>query len=82
MHLRIAGWPETGAQGYVQLGNMYATGPKDRDKALEAFKHALALTPAAQRDALALHIPPDYRGPLGLRAETPAPIGQTSASKG
>jgi O-antigen ligase len=83
MRLRITHWPETSAQAYVQLGHMYATGPKDRDKALDAFKQALVLAPAAQRDALLRQIPPDYRGPLGSRAETPAAAtGQTSASKG
>jgi O-antigen ligase len=81
MRLRIAGWPEASAQAYVQLGNMYATGPKDRDKALDAFKHALALAPAAQADALLHQIPPDYRGSLGLPT-LPAATTQTSASKG
>ncbi|HWI77896.1 MAG TPA: tetratricopeptide repeat protein, partial [Ramlibacter sp.] len=84
MRLRMIGWPETRAQGYVQLGNMYASGAKDRDKALDAFRRALAITPAAQMDALLPHIPADYRAPLGLRGEAPAPApaGQTSASKG
>ena len=84
MRLRMIGWPGTRAQGYVQLGNMYATGAKDRDKALDAFRRALALTPGAQMEALLPHIPADYRVPLGLRADTPGPgaAGQTSASKG
>jgi tetratricopeptide (TPR) repeat protein len=83
MHLQISARPESSAQGYLQLGNMYAMGARDRGKALDAFKHALALTPAAQRDALLPHIPPDYRGSLGLPAVGPGGAkGQTSASKG
>lgn len=84
MRLRMIGWPETRAQGYVQLGSMYATAAKDRDKALDAFKRALAITPEPQREALLPHIPADYRVPLGLPADTRAPAagGQTSASKG
>jgi len=84
MRLRMLGWPQTSAQGYLQLGNMYAVAAKDRDKALDAFKHAIALTPADQVYTLLPQIPPEYRAPLGLPGEGPAPaaVNQTSASKG
>jgi O-antigen ligase len=82
MDLRMTGWPQTRAQGYLQLGNMYASGAKDREKALDAFRHALALTPPGQTEALLSEIPPDYRAALRLRGEGPAAAGQTSASKG
>ena len=32
--LRMAAWPASRAEGHVQLGNMYASGAKDPDKAL------------------------------------------------
>lgn len=82
MGLRIAGWPQTGPQGYVQLGNMYATAAKNRDKALDAFRNALAVTPEAQKPALLPQIPADYRAPLGLPTAAPAAAAQTSASRG
>jgi O-antigen ligase len=82
MELRMTGWPQTRTQGYLQLGNMYASGAKDREKALDAFRHALAMTPAGETEALLAEIPPEYRAALGLRGEAPAAAGQTSASKG
>jgi O-antigen ligase len=84
MRMRMIGWPDTRVQGYVQLGNMYATLAKDREKALDAFRRAVLITPQTQRDALLPHIPADYRAPLGLSpsAASPAGAAQTSASKG
>ena len=41
--LRMTAWPASRAEGHVQLGNMYAPGAKDPDKALAAFKQAMAL---------------------------------------
>ena len=84
MRLRMIGWPESRVQGYLELGNMYAKVAKDREKALDAFKRAVLITPQAQRDVLLPHIPPEYRAPLGLPPATPASEApnQTSASKG
>jgi tetratricopeptide (TPR) repeat protein len=82
MDLRMTGWPQTRTQGYLQLGNMYASGAKDRDRALDAFKHALAIAPPAQTEALLADIPAEYRAALGPRRDAPAAAGQTSASKG
>jgi O-antigen ligase/Flp pilus assembly protein TadD len=84
LRLRMIGWPASRLQGYVQLGNMYATGLKDRDKAMDAFQRALAVATPAQREALLPHVPSDYRAALGLPAGASAPGAppQTSASKG
>jgi len=84
MRMRMLGWPDTRVQGYVQLGNMYATLAKDRGKALDAFRRAVLITPDAQKGALLPHIPADYRAPLGLPPATASPgaADQTSASKG
>ena len=82
IRLRMIGWPASRLQGYVQLGNMYATGLKDRNKAMDAFQRALAVATPAQRDAMLPHVPPDYRAALGLPAGGNAPPAQTSASKG
>jgi O-antigen ligase len=83
MRMRMIGWPETRVQGYVQLGNMYATLAKDHDKALDAFRRAVLITPESHRQALLPHIPAEYRAPLGLPAAMPpAAADQTSASKG
>jgi tetratricopeptide (TPR) repeat protein len=81
---RMAGWPESRVQGYVQLGNLYATQGKDAAKAVDAFRHALDLLPAGQREALLPYIPAAYRASLGLPAAAPAPAAapQTSASNG
>jgi O-antigen ligase len=84
IRLRVINAPETRLQAYVQLGNMYATVAKDRDKALEAFRRALGIASASEREQILPQIPADLRGPLGLPAAAPAtPAGtQTSASKG
>lgn len=65
MQLRMTGWPETRVQGYLQLGDMYAQAANDPEKALAAFKQALALAPEAERQALLPRIPPAYRAKLG-----------------
>jgi hypothetical protein len=73
----MAAWPASRAEGQLQLGKMYASDAKDPDKALSAFKQAIALASDSERSALMAQIPPEYRARLTEPA-TP----QTSASKG
>jgi len=80
MDLRMAGWPATRANGYLQLGNMYTTGVKNPAKAEESFKKALELTPEAERRTLLGQIPPVYWPKLGYGNVTPVYATQTSAS--
>jgi tetratricopeptide (TPR) repeat protein len=83
MQLRMVGWPATRVQGYMQLGDMYAQAAKDPEKAVAAFRQALALAPAAERQGLLQRIPPAYRGRVDSNATPQAPAAaQTSASKG
>jgi O-antigen ligase len=78
MQLRIAGWPESRADGYLQLGNMYANGPKDAVKALAAYRQAVAQSSEGQRQVLLQQIPAAYRAQI----EGAPAAAQTSASKG
>ena len=84
MRMRIAGWPVTAAEGYLQLGNMYDTGLHDSGQALAAYKQAVAVVSKGDRPILASRIPVAYRARLGLASETPAQpaVPHTSASKG
>jgi O-antigen ligase len=83
IQLRMAAWPETRVQGYMQLGDMYAESAKDSQQAMASFKQALALAPQAQRQALLERMPPAYRAKLDSTggSQTPAEA-QTSATKG
>ena len=84
MALRMAGWPASRAEGYIELGNMYATGGKEPDKALNAFREGIALASESQRRTLLPQIPPAYRARLfepGASPQQPT-SPQTSASKG
>jgi O-antigen ligase len=69
--LRMIGWPMTRVEGYFQLGEMYAQGAKDPDKALVAFRQALALAPEAQRPAVLQRIPKPYWAKLGYPEAAP-----------
>jgi len=84
MELRMGAWPASRAEGHVQLGNMYAAGAKDPDKALSAFKQAIALASESERPALMAQIPAAYRARLTEpdASSQPAATPQTSASKG
>jgi len=73
MHLRMDGWPQSRADGYVQLGDLYAKGVKDPAQALDAYKQALALTPEQGRGNLLRHLPPEYLPKLGYANGAPAP---------
>jgi hypothetical protein len=62
---------------------MYASAAKDPAKALDAFRHALALLPPSQHAGMLPYIPVEYHRLLGLSgASTPGATTQTSASKG
>ncbi|ROZ61580.1 O-antigen ligase family protein [Ramlibacter sp. WS9] len=87
IQLRSAGWPQTAVDGSIQLGNMYAIDAKDADKALVAFRQAMAAVPEAQRRSLLPRIPVGYWPKLGFTDAAPAASpasspAQTSASKG
>jgi O-antigen ligase len=73
MRLRMEGWPWSRADGFVQLGDMYAKGINDPPKAVAAYQQALALTPERERGNLLRHLPPDYLPRLGLANRTPGP---------
>jgi O-antigen ligase len=82
MRLRMLGWPATRAEGYLQLGTMYDTGMRDPDRALTAFRQALAATSAADREAVLARIPAAYAAKLGVSGPPARPPAQTSASNG
>jgi O-antigen ligase len=71
MRLRMIGWPTSRLEGYLQLGDMYVQGAKDPDKALVAFRQALALVPQAQRPAVLQRIPKPYWAKLGYPEGAP-----------
>lgn len=81
LRLRMAGWPSSRVHGLVQLGLLYDTGLKDRERALAAFREAVALASEADRKTLLPQIPAAYRERLGLEGLAPA-APQTSANKG
>jgi O-antigen ligase len=72
MELRVTAWPATRVQGYMQLGTMYADDAKDPQKAVAAFRQALAFAPEADRPRLLAQLPPALR----------ERVAQMSASKG
>jgi O-antigen ligase len=82
MQQRMAGWPASRVQGYVQLGTMYAKAAKDPARALASFKQAMALASESERLVLLSQIPSEYRGQLGLPDTSVPAVSQTSASKG
>jgi O-antigen ligase len=73
MQLRMKGWPLSRADGFMQLGDMYAKGAGDPAQAVAAYKQALALTPEAERGTLLRHLPPEYLPRLGFPAGAGAP---------
>jgi O-antigen ligase len=84
IRLRMIGWPATRVEGYLQLGYMYSEGVRDPERALAAFKQAVALAPESQRQAVIQRMPPGYPALLSYPdAAPPAPAAsQTSATKG
>lgn len=77
MELRMAAAPQSRVAGYLQLGAMYAQGHAP-ERALAAFRQALALTPAEQRSALRPKIPSELWERLGLPAGALPTSTQTS----
>ncbi len=75
---RMAGWPQTRAAGYVQLGNLYASGMRDPQRAVAAFRQALELTPPASVPVQQTQIPAEFWGQLGLSGSAPAGSAQMS----
>jgi O-antigen ligase len=84
VQLRMAAWPATSVQGYMQLGDMYAESAKDTQQAMAAFKQALSLAPQAERQALLDRIPAAYRNKRDSNTgeSQPPAAAQTSANKG
>lgn len=78
MEMRMAGWPNSRAVGYLQLGHFYTSGLRDPARALESFRKALELTPPARRQALLDQIPQPQRARLGLPADGDPAGTQTS----
>ncbi len=70
MELRIKDWPDTRAQGLVQLGNLYATGIRNEPKALASYKAGVAAMLPAERDALIAQIPQAFWARLGIVARS------------
>ena len=63
LELRIKTWPNQAVDGYLKLGDIYsAPEAKDGDKALQAYRAALAATQPAHKIAVLAMIPPAYRG--------------------
>ncbi|MEO8653917.1 MAG: O-antigen ligase family protein [Ramlibacter sp.] len=84
MRLRLADWPATRPEGYLQLGMMYDIGLHDPEQALAAFQQMLAVAQGDERRALLSRVPPAYAGKLRLGEDAPAvpAMPQTSANKG
>jgi tetratricopeptide (TPR) repeat protein len=72
MRLRLANWPDKRAQGFTELGVMFALDANEPEKALAAFVKALEESPPDQRDAVLAQVPASLR----------ARVTQMSASKG
>jgi O-antigen ligase len=81
MRLRMAGWPASSPEGYLQLGVMYDVGLHDPVQALAAFQQMLSVSSGEMRQSLAARIPPAYAAKLGLGAAAPT-APQTSVNKG
>jgi O-antigen ligase len=57
MELRNQKWPQERVEGLLELGQLYLTHKKDSEKALAAYREALAAAPEAQRAAVREQIP-------------------------
>lgn len=66
MRERLARFPESRVQGYLQLGTMYAGEAHDDARALEAFRQGWLATPVAERGAYVRQVPPAFRGRVGM----------------
>ncbi|MRD49770.1 O-antigen ligase family protein [Caenimonas koreensis] len=85
MRLRIARWPASAAQGYMQLGVMYHAAVRDPQQALESFRKAKEAAQPGEWASLSARVPADYREQLGLppvAVPQVPPAPQMSSSKG
>lgn len=58
----IRAWPSRAMDGWMKLGNVYSSPPvHEEDKALQAYRAALAAAPFTMRDEVWAAIPPTYR---------------------
>ena len=64
LELRNRDWPASRQDGYLKLAAIYVNQKKDDDKAVAAYKGALAATPEKDRDALRKQIPPQLLAKL------------------
>ena len=84
----MIGWPATRVQGYMQLGDMYAPAAKDPEKALAAFKQALALAPGGRAPGPAGHAYRPLPRRVGIAPGAPAApritsdVGQQGIGRG
>ena len=72
MELRLDGWSQGRAKGYVQLGKLHAGAMHDSGKAIESYRKALELTPPEGKAGVQAEIPREAWRPLGL-ADVPPP---------
>jgi tetratricopeptide (TPR) repeat protein len=62
LELRIKTWPNQAVDGWIKLGDIYsAPEVNNENKALHAYKAALAATLPAHRSAILAMVPPAYR---------------------
>lgn len=62
MEIRITTWPEQAMDGWLKLGNIYASPEvNDEEKALHSYKAALAATEPQHKDSMRKMIPLRYR---------------------
>ena len=81
LELLMEGWPATRSSASMELGNLYYGKELNQPaRAMEAFRRALELTPAAYLPQMQAQIPQALWGELGLSVSTPAASTQTSAS--
>lgn len=78
LELLMQGWPETRAAASLELGNLYGGEMGDPDRALQAYRQAMELTPPAGRAALQSQIPAAAWTQLAAAASAPAGSTQMS----
>lgn len=64
LQLRNKDWPASRQDGFLKMAAIYVNQKKDDDKAVAAFKGALAATPEKDREALRKQIPPQLLAKL------------------
>ena len=71
LETRIRHWPNEAVDGWLKLGKIYdAPEAQDERKAFQAYRAALAASPASNRDSVLGMIPPLHRGKL-LQEQAP-----------